>query len=162
MTMIDLLNKIANDKETPKRIRWNGKIYYYSDKDRLYYNDGFSMYKDLYAKGNRLNDEIEILKPEKKIKLKGLYLSEAEKEKYRLIEIHIYNINNDSYIPNVLCLLKGDAKKCKRAEIDSSHVNCFFDHNGELHFCCYPESIDWDDVIYLIYNLAKDGLITEY
>lgn len=162
MRIIDLLNKIARDEEVPKKIRWLGEIYYYSDKDKFYYNNGFSMYRDFSSEGNRLNDEIEILKPEKKIMLKNLNLSETEKKKYRLIEMDIYDANVDDFIPRVLCLLKGDAKKCKRSEIDPSHINCFFDHNGELHFCCKPESINWNDVIYLIYNLAKDGLITEY
>lgn len=98
----------------------------------------------------------------KKIKLKNVNLSETERKKYRLIKMDIYNVNNDATISDVLCLLKGNAKKCKRTEIDSSHVNCFFNDKGELHFCCYPECIDWFDVIYLIYNLANDGLIAEY
>ena len=162
MRIIDLLNKIARDEEVPKKIKWHGEIYNYYGKDNFYYNNGFSIYRDLSFEGNCLNDEIEIINPEKKIILKNPNLSEPEKKKYGLIEIDIYDAHADAIISKTLCLFKGNAKKCKKSEIDSSHINCFFDHNGKLHFCCKPESINWNDVIYLIYNLAKDGLITEY
>ncbi len=67
MKIIDLLNKIANGEEVPKKIKWQGQIYEYSNFERFYYQNGFSMYRDFYTEGNCLNDEIEIIEEPKKI-----------------------------------------------------------------------------------------------
>lgn len=67
MKIIDLLNKIANGEEVPKKIKWQGQIYEYSNFERFYYQNGFSMYRDFYTEGNCLNDEIEIIEAPKKI-----------------------------------------------------------------------------------------------
>lgn len=71
MKLIDLLNKIANGEEVPKKIKYENDIYiltdnycYYSDETNLILSDR------LYAEQSRLNDEIEILdnlEEEKKI-----------------------------------------------------------------------------------------------
>ena len=61
MKVIDLLNKIANDEEPPKKIKWLDQIFEYSDNDKFYYQNGFSMYRDFYTEGNCLNDEVEIV-----------------------------------------------------------------------------------------------------
>lgn len=65
--VIDLLNKIANDEEVPKKIKWLGKIYEYSCIDRFYYQNSWSMYRDFYTEGNCLNDEVEIIEEDKRI-----------------------------------------------------------------------------------------------
>ena len=69
MKVIDLLNKIANGEEVPKKIKWRDKIWTYNNKDQDYeINDtdllgyGFCNHKTL----DFINDEVEILE-EKKI-----------------------------------------------------------------------------------------------
>lgn len=70
LTVIQLLNKIANNEEVPKKIKYNKKIYEYSQKDNRYHNvqgglDLSSIFGDYNF--NYLNDEIEIIeeKPKK-------------------------------------------------------------------------------------------------
>lgn len=67
MKVIDLLNKIANGEEVPKKIKWLGQIYEYNCKNRFYYQNSWSMYRDFYTEGNCLNDEVEIIEEEKEI-----------------------------------------------------------------------------------------------
>ena len=71
MKIIDLLNKIANNEELPKKIKWQGHIYEYSNFDRFYYKNSWSMYRDFYTEGNCLNDEVEIIEEPKKIEKWG-------------------------------------------------------------------------------------------
>lgn len=68
MKIIDLLVKIANGEEAPKKIKWQGQIYEYSRSNRFYYQNSWSMYRDFYTEGNCLNDEVEIIEEPKKIK----------------------------------------------------------------------------------------------
>ena len=63
--IIDLLNKIANSEEVPKRIKYCGNIYEYNDE--FYYMNGYSLYRDFYTEGNCLNYEVEIIEENKKI-----------------------------------------------------------------------------------------------
>ena len=65
--IIDLLVKIANNEEVPKKIKWQGQIYEYSDDDKFYYQNGYSMYRDFYTEGNCLNEDVEIIEDSKKI-----------------------------------------------------------------------------------------------
>lgn len=67
--IIDLLNKIANGEEVPKKIKYGTDIYilidnycYYCDETNLNLSDR------LYAEQSRLNDEVEILDEPKEIK----------------------------------------------------------------------------------------------
>jgi hypothetical protein len=72
MTIIQLLNKIANGEEIPKKIKWNNKIYiskgnaienfvdYISDDDDYCFEH--------YIGYSSLNDEVEIIEEDKKIK----------------------------------------------------------------------------------------------
>ena len=78
MQVIDLLNKIANGEDVPKKIKWRDKIWTYNNKDQDYeINDidllgyGFCNHRTL----DFINDEVEILEEEKKIpeKLKNYY-----------------------------------------------------------------------------------------
>ena len=75
--IIDLLNKIANDEEVPKKIKWQGKIYEYSSSNRFYYQNSWSMYRDFYTEGNCLNDKIKILNEAKKDKIQKIYHCET-------------------------------------------------------------------------------------
>ena len=69
--IIDLFNKIANDEEVPKKIKYFGEIYEYSEDMKFYYQNDFSMYRDFFTEGNCLNDEVEILEEEKEIEKIG-------------------------------------------------------------------------------------------
>ena len=69
--IIDLLNKIANNEELHKKIKWQGQIYEYSNFNRFYYQNSWSMYRDFYTEGNCLNDYVEIIEDPKKIEKWG-------------------------------------------------------------------------------------------
>ena len=70
MKIIDLLNKIANREEVPKKIRYNSVIMKYNEdmKDyERYYGDLFFRYLGRCSVlSERLNDEVEILDEEDK------------------------------------------------------------------------------------------------
>ena len=69
--IIDLFNKIANNEKVPKKIKYFGEIYEYSEDMKFYYQNGFSMYRDFFTEGNCLNDEVEIIEEEKEIEKIG-------------------------------------------------------------------------------------------
>lgn len=74
MRIIDLLNKIANGEEVPKKIKYKGVIRTYCDKDKDYYNsdineDMYLFYNTLKSNTgaefqNALNDKVEIIEEE--------------------------------------------------------------------------------------------------
>lgn len=75
MTIIDLLNKIANDEEVPKKIKYCGTIYEKFDYNNKYYDiDNENREKDLLsehlASKAFYNDTVEILEKNKIEKLK--------------------------------------------------------------------------------------------
>ena len=81
--VIDLLIKIANGEEVPKKIKWENIIYAYSeyDKDYLEYPFSNEEYKGLFDMRDNiltqfLNDEVEIIEEPKKIEK----ISWSEKE----------------------------------------------------------------------------------
>jgi hypothetical protein len=108
ITIIQLLNKIANGEEVPKKIKYNNINYYWCNQCKIYerIEDGS---KDLYNDLDNLNDEAEIIE-EKKIPEK---LEEIGKIDYNLGYIDYKNIevlktwlNNDmSTIFNELDLI---------------------------------------------------------
>ena len=68
MKVIDLLNKIANGEEVPKKIKYENDIYILTDNYCYYCDETNLILSDrLYAEQSRLNDEVEILEEEKKI-----------------------------------------------------------------------------------------------
>ena len=68
MKIIDLLNKIANGEETPKKIKYENDIYILTDNYCYYCDETNLILSDrLYAEQSRLNDEVEILEEENKI-----------------------------------------------------------------------------------------------
>lgn len=64
---IDLLNKIINDEEVPKKIKAQNNIYVFS-KDRRRYEPENEPWCFLIFESNKLNDEVEIIEEDKKIK----------------------------------------------------------------------------------------------
>lgn len=61
MKIIDLLNKIANDK-APKKIRFKGKEYEFDGTHKDYVDiNHLCLFEDCYMIGKILNDEVEII-----------------------------------------------------------------------------------------------------
>lgn len=111
MKIIDLLNKIANGEEVPKKIKWENIIYAYSeyDKDYLEYPFSDEEYKGLFDMRNNiltqfLKDEVEIIEEPKKIEklpyysLKKIQKSKSKDEWYEnrleLLEKRINDYHN--------------------------------------------------------------------
>jgi len=64
MKVIDLLNKIANDEEVPKKIKFDNRFYLFNKaKDNYYENENCSINWD-YVSLHCLNEEVEILDDE--------------------------------------------------------------------------------------------------
>lgn len=61
MKIIDLLNKIANGEELPKKIHYFNKEFYL--KENIYFGDIFTLMH--YIQEEDLNEEVEILEEEK-------------------------------------------------------------------------------------------------
>ena len=104
--IIDLLNKIANDEEVPKKIKWQGQIYEYSCSNRFYYQNSWSMYRDFYKEGNCLNEDVEIIEEPKKIE-----------------KIEIYEDEEGHYFYD---------KHCKKIYITCDEINFMFEQFNEL------------------------------
>lgn len=66
MKIIDLLNKIANGEEVPKKIKYDNAIAEYDEEGKDYYSEGYSGLFS-YTIPEFINDEIEIIE-DKKIK----------------------------------------------------------------------------------------------
>ena len=69
MRIIDLLNKIANGEELPKKIKYNDKIFINDGFSYIYENKTFNEYnrlEEFISYGSDLNDEVEIIKEKKK------------------------------------------------------------------------------------------------
>ena len=60
MTIIQLLNKMANNEELPKKIKYNDCIFILCDRHRTYEMEDYPSV-DLLDEMKDLNDEIEIL-----------------------------------------------------------------------------------------------------
>lgn len=78
MKVIDLLNKIANGEEVPKKIRYEGREMFWCEPCKIYEVAEVKQNElcgtDLYKILDNLTDEVEIIEEEKKIpeKLKSL------------------------------------------------------------------------------------------
>ena len=85
MKIIDLLNKIANGEEVPKKIKYANIIYvarYFEDGKLFEYVDitNEEEHFSYYCVPVRLNDEVEIIEEEKKIPEKLYKYMEKEEE----------------------------------------------------------------------------------
>lgn len=90
MKIIELLNKIANDEEVPKKIKYDGQIYTYSNC-RYKTQDGYSDLlgtKNMFYSGV-LNYEVEIIedKPKFEVDEKGFIHTNSGAWKGRKIDI---------------------------------------------------------------------------
>ena len=66
ITIYKLLG-LVKDGKAPKKIRYDGTIYEYSENDDFYYCKGFSLYREFTTNGNCLDNEVEIIEEPKKI-----------------------------------------------------------------------------------------------
>jgi len=90
MKVIELLNKIANGEEVPKKIKYKGDYWYLKQKyaNRLpYYSNGYD--KDNLFTGDEeeyfsesLNDEIEIIEEDNKIEKLERFIPQRESDTY--------------------------------------------------------------------------------
>lgn len=108
ITIIELLNKIANKEGLPERIKYKGVIY--GLKGTLYINDNETdrLMDFLYADFRNLNDEVEILEDEEikeldKRRLDGL-------DGFTLIEIEEAYIDKINEIIRVVNKMQQDNK----------------------------------------------------
>lgn len=69
MKIIDLLNKIANGEEVPKKIKWHDKVWIRDFEGAYYYYEEGADYLFMDDIGNTtwLNKEVEIIEEDKKI-----------------------------------------------------------------------------------------------
>ena len=62
MKIIDLLNKIANGEEVPKKIKYKNIIWHFNKKDKTYYMNNTEIELFYIEKlAEKLNDEVEII-----------------------------------------------------------------------------------------------------
>ena len=97
MKVIDLLNKIANGEEVPKKIGYDNKIFEFDELEKQYtfHNLDYSVNDDLGLsidglKYMSLNDEVEIIEEDKKIEKikwneKSSYNQEVDTKKLQKI-----------------------------------------------------------------------------
>lgn len=84
MKIIDILNKIANGEQPPKKIVFDNEVYEYDEEDGDYRNNNYDALFDYHEITDVLNDEVEILeititnKPDKIEKIANLYILDEE------------------------------------------------------------------------------------
>ena len=95
MKIIDLLNKIANNEETPDKIRFNGEYYIYNTTYDDYKSPSTWLLKNHNDNLNCfLNDEVEIIEEEKEIEISKITKEEFERlDKRTLLELIVKNQN---------------------------------------------------------------------
>ena len=105
MKVIDLLNKIANGEEVPKKIKINGIIYEYQGDDYLYKDDDKKEYW-LFSAGytdkfmwldSFLKTKIEILEEEKKIPEKIDHLIGYDIQQFEDLKEYVEITTNDLF-----------------------------------------------------------------
>ena len=103
MKVIDLLNKIANGEEVPKKVKYYDVTYEYVD-----YNNDFNKYRGiehitifLFDIIDNLNDEVEIIEEDKKIPtLKNLNLTKIDINK----KGQVYGVTTKEMIADIQTL----------------------------------------------------------
>lgn len=102
MRVIDLLNKIANGEEVPKKIKIFDTIFKYSKSNNFYFDkSAFSLSRYLDVNLS-LNDEVEIIEEDKKI--------EKIKNKTNYTRNQKQIINKINEIIDIVIKLKDDRK----------------------------------------------------
>lgn len=66
ITIYELLG-LVKDGKAPKKIKYDGTIYEYSENDDFYYWEGLSLYREFTTNGNCLDKEVEIIEEPKVI-----------------------------------------------------------------------------------------------
>lgn len=66
ITIYELLG-LVKDGKAPKKIKYDGTLYSYSENDDFYYWEGLSLYREFATNGNCLDNEVEIIEEPKKI-----------------------------------------------------------------------------------------------
>lgn len=61
MKIIDILNKIANNEQPPKRIVFRNEVYEYDEQDGDYRNKNYDALFDYHEITDILNEEVQIL-----------------------------------------------------------------------------------------------------
>jgi hypothetical protein len=99
MKVIDLLNKIANGEEVPKKFTYKGYLWEYDVKNKMwfyYFGEGKNHRFDrLFYLNMILNDEVKIIEEPKEIEKIGSWYEvlETESKKTQLEEInHNFNV----------------------------------------------------------------------
>lgn len=109
MKIIDLLNKIANGEEVPKKIEYRGTKFLYDILNQCYIEENYNKYNDLLMelsdhKGTELNYEVEIIEEDKEIEKIDVIPYEkcihevTHKEKEILLKIRDIQINFNKII----------------------------------------------------------------
>lgn len=121
MKVIDLLNKIANGEEVPKKIKYQGDIYSYDEEFELYMLKGeeISLLQNVYECD--LTDEIEIIEEYKEIEELEIFRNEEMGEGYFIIPKNTYfdkiDLNNAEaeicFVINKLIKAVNELKKGK-------------------------------------------------
>ena len=94
MKLIDLLNKIANEEEVPKVIKYNDYNFRHIDNYCYVNKEGELLSTYIYAEENRLNDEIEIIEDTPKEDNKIKHICGNTKQIFDENELYIiYKIN---------------------------------------------------------------------
>ena len=79
MKVIDLLNKIANGEEVPKKIKYEGDIYIHNDNYCYFCKETNEILSEnIYAEFSRLNDEVEIIEEPRDIEVCGSLFTKSE------------------------------------------------------------------------------------
>lgn len=95
MKIIDLLNKIANGEEIPKEIKYNACLFAFERQSQDYYCEEYgNLFEYLineHRTGEFLNDEVEVIEEDKKIKKFELpkFINEGE----NTTDSQIWNLN---------------------------------------------------------------------
>lgn len=84
MKIIDLLNKIANGEEVPEKFKLAGQIFE-KQGSCIEDEDGDSILCSIFTDFSNINEEIEIIKEDKKIE--KLYYEEYEKLTYEIDKV---------------------------------------------------------------------------
>lgn len=81
ITIIQLLNKIANGEEVPEKIMYNNKTFRLNQITGWYQNiDVIGNVEDWFISKYRLNDEVEIIEEQEEIHIQSIKETDIEKD----------------------------------------------------------------------------------